>query len=277
MKRILITGATSGIGEALARHFVSKGEHVLVMGRDDTKLLRLVKSIEAMNKPGTVTPLRADQSRFSDVTKAITWIKAHYIDGIDVLINNAAIVGKEKRITADGFELQYQVNHLSPALLTLSLMPLVEKRQGMIIQTSSNAHKKARFDAEDIEAMNPYHMLRSYARTKLYNVLFTLALRRKVNSDVRFYAVHPGLVRTEIGTKDTSTFYAWLWRLFTSRGIHPKDAVHSFSKLVYDASLDAPYIYQGEPHEPSKVALSLENQDILYQKTISDLGPLIED
>ncbi len=119
-------------------------------------------------------------------------------------------------------------------------------------------------------------MLRSYARTKLYNVLFTLALRRKVDLDVRFHAVHPGLVRTEIGTKDTSRFHAWLWRLFTSRGIGPEDAVHSFSKLVYDASLDAPYVYRGLPHEPSKVALSIENQDILYQKTISDLGSLIE-
>ncbi|MFP4187153.1 MAG: SDR family NAD(P)-dependent oxidoreductase [Acholeplasmataceae bacterium] len=271
MKRIIITGATSGIGKALVHGFASREEQVIALGRNKDRLDRLSRTNAGMD----VVTMLADLSRFSDVKKAIDTITTRYRDGIDVLINNAAIVSKEKRITEDGFELQYQVNHLSAALLTLSLMPLVEKRRGMIIQTSSNAHRKARFDPDDIEATKRYHSLRSYARTKLYNLLFTLALRRKVDRDIRFHAVHPGLVRTEIGTKDTSALYAWVWRRFTSRGIDPKDAVHSFTRLVYDHFLDAPYIYREREHEPSRVALSVENQDVLYQKTISDLGSLI--
>ncbi len=274
MMTIVITGVTSGIGKSLMQMFLEKGERVIGIGRSKERLIKLEQLFkERQFKHYDL--VKADFARLSDIDEAVVYIKKQYKYGIDVLINNAAIVPQKKHITEDGYELQFQVNHLAVVKLTHGLLPLIQMVSGVVITTSSNAHRPAKFVSNDLEATRRYGLLRSYARTKLYNILFTRAMNTHVfpKTGVYSYAVHPGLVKTEIGTKDTSRLYAWFWRMFTRRGISPDEAVSTYKYLVYDhARDDACYFYLCEPEKMSKRAASDAYRDALWQATNQLLG-----
>lgn len=274
MMTIVITGVTSGIGKSLMGFFLDKGERVIGIGRSKERLIKLERAYKEQGYKH-YDLVKADFARLTDIDEAVVYIKKRYKHGIDVLINNAAIVPQKKHITEDGHEMQFQVNHLAVVKLTHGLLPLIQMVSGMVITTSSNAHRPAKFVLNDLEATRRYGLLRSYARTKLYNILFTRAMNTYVypKTGVYNYAVHPGLVKTEIGTKDTSRLYAWFWRMFTKRGISPDDAVSTYQYLVYDHERDeACYFYQCVPEKMSKQAASDVNRDALWQATNQLLG-----
>ncbi len=262
-KTILITGVTSGIGKALFEHLQHQGHFVIGIGRNAAKLKLLAHKSET---PEQHLLLTCDLASFSAIEKTIETVKQKFKDGLDVLINNAAVVPKNKKMTEDGFEMQYQVNHLAVAKLSFGLLSLIRKKQGRIIITSSNAHKRAKFDVDDLEATGKYHPLRSYMRTKLYNIMFAMSLREKENVPV--YAVHPGLVKTEIGTKDTSKLYAAIWRLFTSRGIRPEKAVSTYTYLVEAAHPEALYYYRSKPEKYLAVIDDAAARQLLWRETL---------
>ncbi|TVP94147.1 MAG: SDR family NAD(P)-dependent oxidoreductase [Acholeplasmatales bacterium] len=275
MKTIVITGVTSGIGLALTRHFVTKGEKVIGIARNEQSLQALKTELEVNHASSLFSYIVCDLSRFSDMKQTVMRLHSEQAAGIDVLINNAAIVPKKKHITLDGFELQFQVNHLAPAYFITHLKSLVDKKKGTIITTASNAHKRAKYDPNDLQATRKrYLSIRSYMRTKLYNILYTDACREyDATQNVRYVAVHPGLVKTPIGTKDTSKFYAAMWKFFTRRGIEPEAAVATYDLLVYDDSLNDLYYYKSRAHTPSQAALERQNRVHLYEKTSQLLAP----
>ncbi len=265
MKTIVLTGVTSGIGKALYQALLAHDYHVIGVGRQQAKLDALH---EETNQQGTL--LKADFTDFKTVDALIDTIKHRYPNGIDALINNAAMVPKACKKTVDGFERQYQVNHLVVAKLSLALLPLVKMKNGMIITTASNAHKRAKFAIDDIEALNKYHTLRSYMRTKLYNIMFTSILRTVY--DVKAYAVHPGLIKTGIGTKDTSRLYAWLWRLFTRRGKDPQTAVQTYLYLLTALDAKALYYYRLAPESTAPAINNTRFLKVLHEQTLQDLN-----
>lgn len=275
MKTIVITGVTSGIGLALTKHFVAKGEHVIGIARNQGSLETLESEIANKKLKGRFTHVVCDLSRFKDMANTVTHLNQTLFSGIDVLINNAAIVPKKKQLTEDGFELQFQVNHLAPAYFIIHLKDLVAKKNGTIITTASNAHKRAKYDPNDLQATRKrYLSIRSYMRTKLYNILYTAGCRAEAKtSNIRYVAVHPGLVRTPIGTKDTSKFYAAMWKFFTRRGIHPEQAITTYDQIVYDENLTALYYYNEQEHTPSQAALDAHNRSHLYETTNHILAP----
>ncbi|MFW5895009.1 MAG: SDR family NAD(P)-dependent oxidoreductase [Bacillota bacterium] len=271
-KRIVITGVTSGIGKALFHYFLDRGEFVIGIARNPERIQALESSIDHND----YAFYQSDFAKLSDIHDTIQAIREDFKDGIDVLINNAAIVPKKKVITEDGHELQYQVNHLAVVLMTHGLFPLLKKRKGRVITTGSDAHQKASFDPDDLEATNKYHALRSYARTKLYNLMFTIGFNdfygRKAGVDA--FCVHPGRVRTEIGTKQTSKLYTLMWRLFTRKGLDPSRTVYTYGFLVYEKDVQSSlsYFYQGQPHLYSPIARDRENIAVLMDATLKALG-----
>ncbi|MGM0435945.1 MAG: SDR family NAD(P)-dependent oxidoreductase [Bacillota bacterium] len=268
MKTILITGITSGIGQALFLHYLNKGHFVIGVARNKRKIETLKDSIDRDN----FKIYQADLSSLTSIETLGETIQEDFKEGLDVLINNAAIVQSGKTFTADGFELQYQVNHLSVAYLSLVLYPLLTLRDGRVIITGSDAHKKAKFDEKDIEAIIHYHALRSYARTKLYNLLFAHWFNDE-RDNVTCYVVSPGRVKTGIGTKETSKFHAIFWKLFTIIGQKPKDVVRTYDYLMATPKerLNATYYHNEAPEEESPAAKSQSNVNALMKKTLSDL------
>ena len=272
-KTIVITGMTSGIGQALTLHLVAQGHHVIGIGRS-LERLNTMKTLTD-NHPGKLTIVLSDFKSLTSVKAACDVIQKEVPNGFDVLLHNAAIVPHKKILSDDGIEMQYQVNHLVPIYITHLLYDLLVKKQGMMIITSSNAHKQARFNPNDLEVMKWHHPMRSYARTKLYNLMFALAFDdhlRKTHG-LRAFAVHPGLVKTEIGTKNTSALYRLVWKIFTSRGIAKEASIWTYDALIHHPErYEHVYYYKMKEEPYLKVADDQHAQKVLLKAAMTRLN-----
>jgi NAD(P)-dependent dehydrogenase (short-subunit alcohol dehydrogenase family) len=137
---------------------------------------------------------------------------------INILINNAGSAFTEKEFTKDGFEMTFAVNHLGHFLLTENLMPLLKKGQARIINVSSEAHRSAQPNFDDMKwEITPYKGLKAYGVSKLYNIYFTKSLAEKYRQDgIVSYALHPGVVNTNIwdGAKGFTKLMVGLLKIF---------------------------------------------------------------
>jgi len=126
------------------------------------------------------------------------------LERIDVLVNNAGLVLGERRITPDGFEHVFALNHLAPFLLThLLLDRLRSGPAGRVVVVASQAHGLGRIDFDDLQGSRSYSGGRAYNQSKLANVLFTYELARRLRGTrVTANALHPGVVRTSFGAED---------------------------------------------------------------------------
>jgi NAD(P)-dependent dehydrogenase (short-subunit alcohol dehydrogenase family) len=192
-RTILITGATSGIGQATAAAVADRGARVILAARNTDKGARVAADLAGGAGFHAVRQLDLANldsvRRFADETT----------ERIDVLVNNAGVSNSTLLRTDDGFEGQFGTNHLGHFLLTNLLLPLVTSR---VVTVSSQAERMGRLDLNDLNwHSRPYNGGRAYADSKLANLLFTLELDRrlrKAGSDVRAIAAHPGLVVTPI-------------------------------------------------------------------------------
>ncbi|MEM9931707.1 MAG: SDR family NAD(P)-dependent oxidoreductase, partial [Bacteroidota bacterium] len=135
---------------------------------------------------------------------------------LDVLINNAGVWNSKQELTAEGVELTFAVNHLAYFLLSDLLLPALRKSEdGRIVCVASDSHKQIPgmfFD--NINLDGNYHGLRSYAQSKLANVLFCYEFeRRRKAGDPAIFAVQPGLVQTDIGLKDNTWLHRLAWKV----------------------------------------------------------------
>jgi NAD(P)-dependent dehydrogenase (short-subunit alcohol dehydrogenase family) len=194
-KTIVITGASDGIGAAAARALVADGHHVVVVGRDPGKTNAVADEL------GTERHV-ADYARLDDV-RALAAALAAAHPRIDVLANNAGGIRGARRLTADGHEETFQVNHLAPFLLTSLLMDTLLASSAAVVTTSSMASRNARLDLDDLDMAAGYAPFRAYGASKLANILFTRELHRRFHGQgLSSAAFHPGVVATSFGGKD---------------------------------------------------------------------------
>jgi retinol dehydrogenase-14 len=122
---------------------------------------------------------------------------------IDVLLNNAGIVGLRRQTTPDGLESVFATNHLAPFLLTSLLLPrLRDSAPARIVNVSSHAHRMARLDFDDLQDERRYRFMRVYGQSKLCSLLSTRELARRLEgTGVTVNALHPGMVHTGLGRR----------------------------------------------------------------------------
>jgi retinol dehydrogenase 12 len=121
------------------------------------------------------------------------------LERVDVLINNAGLIVNDRRVTPDGFEHVFAVNHLAPFLLTNLLLPKLTA-PARVVTVTSDAHTAARLDLSDPHLEHGWDSWRSYANSKLANILFTRELARRLDgTGVTANCAHPGVVRTGFG------------------------------------------------------------------------------
>ena len=201
---ILVTGATSGIGKVTATELARMGAHVVILARNAEKAADTQREIRAATGHDRVDVLLADLADLGQVRRAAAEFNARY-PRLDVLVNNAGLIfGAERQLSADGYELGLATNHLGPFLLTsLLLGKLQASPAARIVNLASLAHKFAKPDLADIQAKRHYGAMRVYANTKLYNIMFTQELARRLRShgiaNVTTNAVHPGVVASSFG------------------------------------------------------------------------------
>ncbi|MEZ4334904.1 MAG: SDR family oxidoreductase [Myxococcota bacterium] len=202
-KRCIVTGGTSGIGEASALALARRGAELAIVCRSAERGEATRSRIEAAAGRACVTLYQADFERLDDVRRVAGEL-ARNLPRIDVLLNNAGVTLLARRETPDGYETTFAVNHLAPFLLTNLLMPrLLDQPGARVVNVASHAHRFAWFDLDDLQSRQRYSAMRVYGGSKLANILFTNELARRVGErDLRVWSLHPGAVATRLGANN---------------------------------------------------------------------------
>ncbi len=188
-KRILITGATDGIGLVAAQLLVEAGHHVLVHGRSAKKLQDVVNTLSALPGDGQAQSYRADFSQLAEVTRLAQQVRAEHSQ-LDVLINNAGVLKTDTPRTPDGFDVRFAVNTFAPWLLTQALLPLLPAT-GRIINLSSAA--QATVDGDALAGNKTLSDMDAYAQSKLALTMYSAQLASALGDEGPVVvAINPG-------------------------------------------------------------------------------------
>jgi len=275
-KICLISGANSGIGKVTATELAKKGAHIVMLCRNQEKAERAKSDILKVCGHDKVDIVLADLSSLKQVNEAAELINASYTH-IDVLLNNAGLImGKEREVTKDGYEMTFQVNHLSHFLLTYKLLDKVlASPKGNIINVSSEAHRFANLDFNNLQMEKKYGGLRAYANSKLMNILFTYELAKRLDSTQTVTnALHPGGVATNFG-KGVSGIFGAVMKLARPFMVSEEEGAET---SIYLASSEAGFAANGryfkdkKPTAPTKVATNDYNASRLWEISEGMLG-----
>ncbi|MGH3376276.1 MAG: SDR family NAD(P)-dependent oxidoreductase [Actinoallomurus sp.] len=194
-RTILITGATDGLGRALAHRLASGGATVLLHGRDQKRLDTTADDIREIHSVARPTTLRADLASLDEVRRLAADVRAT-ADRLDVLVSNAGIGsglpdGRTRQTSADGYELRFAVNHLAGFLLTLELLPLLRRTApARIVNVASIGQHP--IDFTDLMIERDYSGGRAYGQSKLAQIMCGFELARRLPAtEVTVNSLHP--------------------------------------------------------------------------------------
>ncbi len=199
-KICIVTGATNGIGRETALALAKMSATVVVVGRNVEKCAETVEAIKLESGNPNVEWIAADLSRMSGVQEVADEFKARHRQ-LHILVNNAGGVFANRRVTADGYEMTFALNHLNYFLLTDLLMDTLKgSAPSRVVNVSSDAHYRGHLNFDDLMAEQRYNGFGVYSSSKLANVMFTYALARRLEgTGVTANVLHPGFVASGFG------------------------------------------------------------------------------
>ncbi len=257
-KTVLITGATSGIGQEAAVMLARRGANTVIVGRNPAKTQKRLSEIRQRAQSEAVESLLCDFSSQASIRQLADEFGKRYTR-LDVLVNNAGTVFAKRTLSEDGIEATFAVNHLGYFLLTqLLLEKLMGSAPARIVNVASAAHYQGKLDFEDLGMEEDYHILRAYARSKLCNVLFTRELARRLEgTGVTVNCLHPGTVATHIWdgapgwARPVLELAKWLFMISPVRGAK-RIAYVAMSEEVADET--GQYFEKNRVKKPSRQA-----------------------
>lgn len=267
-KICLITGANAGIGFETAKSLCAKGATSILVCRSEEKGVEAVKKIKEEYPEAKADFAVADLSSQAQVRKLADDIRNKY-EKLDDLVNNAGSWFSDFQLTEDQVERQWAINHLAPFLLSHLLLPALKQSDDpRIINVSSDSHFHGKIHFDDVNLTNNYHGLRAYAQSKLANVLFTFEFERRKTFPISINAAQPGLVKTDIGLKNTISFHGLMWKLRRLTGVSPQKGA---ATSIYLASsedvkgISGKYWDKSKPKPASKNANKEEDAAKLWE------------
>ncbi len=234
----VVTGANGGLGLETARQLAAKGAHVVMAVRSQEKAAAAVEEIRATAPDAALELVALDLASQASVRAAAAQIMAAH-ETIDLLINNAGVMGIPEAKTVDGFEMQFGVDHLGHWSLTALLLPALLRAPGSrIVTVTSTAHHMGRaVDPANPHLRGRYRPWRAYGQAKLANFHFGLGLQRELErggAGTASLIAHPGLSNTDlqaVSVRETGGGASQRFFLFAARRTGMSAADGALSQL----------------------------------------------
>lgn len=204
-KICIVTGANSGIGKVTAIDIAKKGAKLIMVCRSKERGQEALDDVVKLSGNENVELMLADMSSQKSILEFTKSFKEKY-DRIDVLLNNAGLIVGERKITEDGFESTFATNHMGYFLTTKWLMDIIkESKSARIVNVASEAHRAGDISFfNDINCEKGYNSMRVYGQSKLYNIIFTYELDKRLKADgvtnVTANCLHPGVIASNFGS-----------------------------------------------------------------------------
>jgi len=274
-KTVVITGATSGIGEVAALALAHQGARIVLVARDGERGAATMAKLKGANAAADHKVHFADLSSLADMKRVVTEI-ADSEPRIDVLVNNAGAVFLSRKTSIDGLEMTFATNHLAYFVVTNLLLDRLKATAGArIVSTASDAHKSGQLDFGDLQSVQNYSAFRVYGTSKLCNILFTRELARRLEgTGVTANCLHPGFVGTRFGQNNANNvFLKLLTRTVMSFGLSPEDGAKTIIHLASSPDVETisgEYFYKCKIAAPNAAA-----QDDAAAKRLWDVSAKI--
>lgn len=267
---LAITGATSGIGTETVKALASGFKQVFLLVRNTSKAKGLITQWKEDGCSSIFHVIPCDLSDLETVAAAAEKIKTQ-CQHLDVLINNAGGVFEEKKLTKDGVESSFSINHLGHFLLTKRLLPLLlAGRKSRIVNVSSEAHRIAKPEILEPQSISSYPAWQVYANVKLYNILFTRSLvDRYGNRGIYAFAVHPGMVKTNFGNEFTGLVRLGM-KIIKPFLMTPENGAKTTVFVARDPSVllaNGGYFKKQKLTKTSKAAASVDLRNLLWDES----------
>lgn len=280
-KKILLTGATSGIGKTAALRLAGQGHHVIVHGRCADKAERTKQEILARVPDAEVDVMIADLTRKADILSMVDTFNNKF-DGLDVLVNNAGgVMNKQREETIDGWEKTMAVNVLAPYMLSALLYPQLSRQpNAQIINTASTAHRMAKADIDGLLGIRSYSPMQAYADAKLYIILLGQEFAKQQLASglsghpVMMNAFHPGVVATNFAVESNS-FYHYFFKLLRPFLVTVEKGA---DRMVYLANQEGAVEHNGAyfvKRKPAKVHLR-KSSEVLSEKIWNEVEKMTD-
>jgi len=253
-KTVIITGATSGIGEVAAIRLAEQGARIVFTARDKARADDTMAKLRKANPNADHAVHMGDLSRLSEM-KRIGHILAQE-PRIDVLVNNAGALFNKRQETADRLEMTFALNHMGYFVITNILLPRLQPG-ARIVTVASNAHRGAKLKFDDLQSTRGYVGFPVYSKSKLANILFNRELARRTPAGVTANALHPGFVATRFGDNSGGLMRTVLKVAKPIGAISPEEGAQT---IIYLASSPAvtgvsgQYFYECKPATPTAEA-----------------------
>ena len=252
MKTILLTGATDGIGLETAKDLAKQGHHLILHGRSDEKLESLKRIILDINKNLKIDLIKADLSIISDVHQMVEDVKALNTK-IDIIINNAGVFITDNPITVDQIDIRFAVNTISPYILTMKLIPLLNQ-DARIVNVSSAAQTDINLNSFELRN----NASQAYAESKLAIIMWSMELTNETGLNV--ISVNP---KSYLGSKMVKEAYGKEgYDLKLGSDILIRAALSDEFKDAHGKYYDNDYCKFASPHS---FALVKSNRETLIQ------------
>lgn len=264
-KTVLITGATDGIGKQTAIELAARGAEVLLHGRTQLKAEYAAREAQALTGNKNVLPVAAELSSLREVRHLAARVSGDHAK-LHVLINNAGVYLKQRRLSEEGFEMTFAVNHLAHFLLThLLLDTLKQSAPARILNVSSVAHQRGTIEFDDLQMSRAYDAYSAYAQSKLANVMMAIVLARRLEgTGVTVNALHPGVIGTKL-----------LRAGFSMRGDSVKKGAETPVFLASAPELEGvtgEYFVDCAQHQPAPQARDKSAQERLWNESMRFTG-----
>jgi NAD(P)-dependent dehydrogenase (short-subunit alcohol dehydrogenase family) len=255
-KTVVATGATSGIGAAAVEALARQGARIVFCARDPARAEATRRRLEAVAPGLGHRAYLADLSLIAQTRRVGAEIAAAE-PRIDVLVNNAGALFSTRRVTAEGLEMTFALNHMSYFVLTAALRESIVAAKGRIVSTASAAHRGAQLDFDDLQSAKIAPGFRVYGRSKLCNILFTRELaRRLAGTGATANCLHPGVVASRFAD-EAGGWTAPLFKLVKRFAISPQQGADTIIWLASSpevAGVSGQYFARRKPGALSRAA-----------------------